>query len=629
MRMRPIMARLALAVLAPALAVALLEAALRGLNLGYPTSFLRSATVQGQACWVNNPFYGYRFFPPPMARNPSPIKLAQPKPEGRTRIAVLGESAAMGDPAIEFSLARGLDKMLNPPSTPRRFEVVNAAMTAISSPVIVDIASELAQREVDVFVIYMGNNEVVGPYGPGTVLTDHTWAARFTPLRVALSRLRLTGLLHDLADGSKKERSDASAWVGMEMFRNNQVAQNDPRLITMVSSYERNLRRILAIAEKNGIRVVLCTMAVNLTDCAPFGSTNRVDLSAEQRQAWSSLYREGRLAAQDGRADDAMAAYVQASALDDQHAELAYRLGLLHRQRGESDQAASLLARARDLDTQRFRTESRLNHVIRAVAAKQPAVQLADIEQTFARLNDRDTFVDHVHFSMLGLDHLCRQVHTALRTWYELPDAPTHDALMARLLRTPWSESKEALFMLTRRERPPFALQWGNQEQITRLRQRMESAQAQIQACDLAALERTVQRLQGEDPEDLFLTQQWGHILCVQEKWESAAPVLMSATEQQQGYTDMHSLAALAQAMNGHPEKAAELLLRTGPPYGYYLSDAARMIMDTLTHYQRAPTAQTFARAILDHAGRFPGQERLLQPAAPPAPRHEATHREP
>lgn len=35
-------------------------------------------------------------------------------------------------------------------------------------------------------------------------------------------------------------------------------------------------------------------MAVNLTDCAPFGSTNRADLTEEQRLAWQSLYREGR-----------------------------------------------------------------------------------------------------------------------------------------------------------------------------------------------------------------------------------------------------------------------------------------------------------------------------------------------
>ena len=108
MRIRPIMARFGLAVLTPLLLVTLLEGALRLLEIGYPTSFLRPATVQGQPAWVNNSFYGYRFFPPAMARNPAPLRLAQPKPPDRIRIAVLGESAAMGDPAIEFSLALSL-----------------------------------------------------------------------------------------------------------------------------------------------------------------------------------------------------------------------------------------------------------------------------------------------------------------------------------------------------------------------------------------------------------------------------------------------------------------------------------------------------------------------------------------
>ena len=48
MRIRPIMARFGLAVLTPLLLVTLLEGALRLLEIGYPTSFLRPATVQGQ-----------------------------------------------------------------------------------------------------------------------------------------------------------------------------------------------------------------------------------------------------------------------------------------------------------------------------------------------------------------------------------------------------------------------------------------------------------------------------------------------------------------------------------------------------------------------------------------------------
>jgi hypothetical protein len=623
MRIRPIMARLGLAVLVPLLLVALLEGALRLMDFGYPTSFLRPATVQGQPAWVNNSFYGYRFFPPAMARNPAPLRLAQPKPAGRIRIAVLGESAAMGDPAIEFSLARGLDKMLNPPDEPRRFEVINAAMTAISSPVIVDIAGEMARHEVDVFIVYMGNNEVVGPFGPGTVLTEGQWSAWLTPARVALSRLRLTGVLRHLAGRATHPAEEtAPAWSGMEMFRENQLAVDDPRLRTMAAGFERNLQRILAIAAKYEIKTVLCTMAVNLTDCAPFGSTNRTELTAEQRQAWQSLYREGRLAAQNGQTEAAWMAYTRAAALDDHHAELAYRLAHLHRLRGEAEPAARLFAQARDLDTQRFRTDARLNAIIRQVAAKHPASPLADVERAFGQGEDRTNFLDHVHFAMPGLHLACLTILDALETWYEHSPTPPYDHWLARLLRTPWSERKEAALMMARRVRLPFALQWGNQEQMERLGQRIHAADTQIAGQDLDALAETVRRLQEQDPEDLFLAQQWGHILCVQEKWDRAAPVLQTATEALHGYADVHSLAALAQAMNGNAEAAAELLLRTGPPYGYYLSDAARLIMDTLQRNQRPREAAAFVQTLLHEAGRFPGREQLLRPASPSRPAH-------
>ena len=46
-----------------------------------------------------------------------------------------------------------------------RFEVVNGAMAGINSNVILPIARDCAGAGGDIWVIYMGNNEVVGPFG--------------------------------------------------------------------------------------------------------------------------------------------------------------------------------------------------------------------------------------------------------------------------------------------------------------------------------------------------------------------------------------------------------------------------------------------------------------------------------
>ena len=53
-----------------------------------------------------------------------------------------------------------------------KFEVVNTGSVAINSHVVLRIAQQLADQRPDLFIIYSGNNEVVGPYGPGTVLTS-------------------------------------------------------------------------------------------------------------------------------------------------------------------------------------------------------------------------------------------------------------------------------------------------------------------------------------------------------------------------------------------------------------------------------------------------------------------------
>jgi len=190
--------RLALAVCVPLCALGLLEWGLRRGGAGYPTAFLVPVEIDGTPHLANNPFYGYRFFDPRLARNPAPIRIASTAPTGIVRVAVLGESAAQGDPLLEYGLPRTLEKLLNAQPDGPRYEVINAAMTAINSHVLVDIARALAVARPDIVVLYIGNNEVIGPYGPGTVFTAWPGATALTPLRVCLTRLRIASWLRGL-----------------------------------------------------------------------------------------------------------------------------------------------------------------------------------------------------------------------------------------------------------------------------------------------------------------------------------------------------------------------------------------------------------------------------------------------
>ena len=133
---------------------------------GYPTSFFLGPDERG--FHFSNVQFGWRFFPRQLARKPEPC-LLPPRSPDTTRIFILGESAALGMPNPAFSFGRILEVMLHERYPGCRFEIVNTSMTAINSHAILEIAKDCSSQGGDLFVIYMGNNEVVGPYGPGTV----------------------------------------------------------------------------------------------------------------------------------------------------------------------------------------------------------------------------------------------------------------------------------------------------------------------------------------------------------------------------------------------------------------------------------------------------------------------------
>ena len=145
------------------------ELGLRLAGYGYPTRFFQKTRMGERVVLVENEKFGRRFFPPSLAREPRPLILAPEKPADTIRIFVFGESAAMGDPEPAYGFSRILEVLLRERFPGRRFEVVNVAMTAINSHAILPLARECARLQGDVWVIYMGNNEVEGPFGSGTI----------------------------------------------------------------------------------------------------------------------------------------------------------------------------------------------------------------------------------------------------------------------------------------------------------------------------------------------------------------------------------------------------------------------------------------------------------------------------
>ncbi len=147
-----------------------------------------------------------------MARIPEPICLPQTKGTNTVRIVVFGESAALGDPQPRFGLPRMLQAMLELRYPGTHFEVVNAAIVAINSNVILPIARDCANVDADIWVVYMGNNEVVGPFGAGTVFGQQAPPLPLIRASLALKTTRIGQLIDDLRQKVQKPPPDKSEW---------------------------------------------------------------------------------------------------------------------------------------------------------------------------------------------------------------------------------------------------------------------------------------------------------------------------------------------------------------------------------------------------------------------------------
>lgn len=576
-------AKWALALLAPLLFLAGAEGLLRAGGRGYPTRFLLEADIGEQPAWVDNPFYGYRFFAPELARNPAPIAVAREKPAGVTRVVVLGESAAQGDPLLEFGLPRLLEKMLNDMAGTSRYEVVNAAMTAISSPIVADIAREAAACRPDVYVVYMGNNEVVGPYGPGTVFTPLNRWPGLAPWRVRLTRLRLAQTLRSLAGALRATPGRADAWNGLEMFAGRHFPEGDRRLKPMYRAYAGNLDRIIKAARRQGARVILSTVAVNLVDCPPFASEPAAALPGEDADPRS------------------------------RSAESVYRLARARRAQGHDAEARELFQRARDLDTQRFRADRDLNEQVRETARRQ-RVDLVDAESIFETAGpDRAgpgsaLFLDHVHFTFAGTWQLAGPLARAI---LGDPGAaiPTLDECRRQLFFTAGAERQQAALMLERRARPPFAAQPDNADQMRHLRETIARADGIMRTQELHHLEAEYRELADRDPRDYFLAFRWGQILGENGRWSEAVPVFTNALARLPLHFETRIPAANAMCRAGRPEDAARVLLGSSPVYGLYLADYTVQLVRLLRQDGYPEEARRFAQAVLAQAPRFPRRD--------------------
>ncbi len=532
--------RLAAVVIAPVVFLGVLELGLRAVGYGYNPHVAVKGEIDHKPYLGENVKFAWRFFPPILAREFEPFAFPVHKPANTCRIFVLGSSAAQGIPNHAFCFGRFLQFMLQERFPGVNFEVITTAMAAINSHVVVEIAKDCARYEPDFFVVYMGNNEVVGPYGPGTVLTSALSNLHLIRLGIALRTTKIGQLVFDVFGSRRSGGGGPQYWRGMEMFLGRQVRADDPRLAVTYGHLRRNLEDICRIGARAGAETVLCTVGANLRDCPPFASLHRPELTQEQQKNWDALYRQGVEAQSQSKQAEAVASFVQAAAIDDSYAELQFRLGRCSPLSVNNENARDRYVRARDLDTLRFRADTRINEVIRAVAGQTelPRVHLANVAEALDvnsghGVSGAEFFHEHVHLTFEGNYIVARTVLgqiepiLAARLGDKISSRgglPTPQQCAERLAYNDWSRQETLDTVLHGFiAKPPFTNQLDHKEQVAALSQRLKGLQTALTPQTLKDIGEQYRAAIEKAPGDWRLRWDYGKLLAEDLKQYDAA----------------------------------------------------------------------------------------------------------
>ncbi len=508
-------------------------------DLGHSHRFYESTTLaDGTSAYKENRWFALPYFTVETLRRPQSFRLSKNKPPSELRVFVLGSSAAMGDPEPSFSASRMLQRMFEVNYPEYDVEVVNAAMTAINSHTVRRIARDCARLEPDAFLVYEGNNEVIGPYGPTGVLSGVSSNPFLTDLSIFLRERRI---VHVLTGLSRKSVGDIdSQWGGMQMFLDHVIESDDPRLQTVRMQFERNLNSIVKYGLRSNADVILSTVLVNQRGFAPFKSADP-DLppGSERLNTYEQLLTEGDAAMGSGNWTGALDSYLKAWSLDANAASLAFRIGRVYLALDHDADADRFLKQALELDTLRFRTSSELNSSIRQLVSKfemDDGFEFVDIDGLFSQASPNgiagdEWFYEHVHFNAYGNYQLARVWYLKLIENWNMrglvndirSEIPSYKDLSRSLGYTLYEQGMIANELCDRLNRAPFTSQMDARfkldqwkETLGKIGQELEKKSVVLEV--IATYEAAV----SVYSDDAILLRNYGMMLCAFSKFEEA-----------------------------------------------------------------------------------------------------------
>jgi lysophospholipase L1-like esterase len=355
-----------------------------------------------------NPEIGRRWFGSGAFRPAPELDLFRAEKTPRLyRIVFQGESSAQGYPYGHGGMpSRMLDDRLQATFPGREIEVVNTALTAVSSFTLLDQADAIVAQRPDAVLVYAGHNEYYGVLAGGPrALGQHR---RLVRAYLALRRLRTVQLL---ANAASQVAAPASGPAGgartamQHMAGRQRVPRGSRRYEDGLAQFRANLRDLLARYRAAGIPVLIGTVASNERDQPPLASAD--DLGADSADVWFALAR-----AREAQGDSA-------------GARTAYR-------------------EAKERDPVRFRAPEAVNRIIREEAARGGAV-VVETQRALERASPggvvgNGLMLEHLHPNVDGYFLIADAFYEAMRARRMIGDwtgAVAADRARAELAVTP------------------------------------------------------------------------------------------------------------------------------------------------------------------------------------------------
>lgn len=549
----------------PLVLITALEWGLRLVGVGYNTNVF----VEEKGIVRSNWTFTFKYFPWSVARPMKSLPFTAEKEPGSLRIFVLGGSAAQGYPAPEFGISRQLRVMLEHAFPERNIEVINAAISAVNSHVMLPVAKACLQYDPDFLLVYLGNNEVVGPYGAGTFYSG--FSNNLTVIRLSqwIKSLRLYQLLARLTG---RHLSPTGSWKSMDSYLANTLYEDDERLKSVYANFDRNLGELISAAAGEECPVILSTVGVNLRDSPPFASK------------------------------------------ETGHADAQYQLGRANLEAGKAEAALAAFKRARDSDGLRFRADSSLNAVIRDQAVQHEGqVTLVDSERLFERgdsgaisVPGDEYFSDHVHLSFAGNFLVAKAMAEAVVSRIDPSSgfSSSMESVASALIYSDWDELRFARSLTEQLlSKPPFTNQWNHRErQLARSRQ-VRKLSIQFTPDKFETVKGLFEEGLEIEPVNGSLKRRLGNLLVESGNPEKAREILLSVVRDDPEDIEAHNDLSLVSVSLGKFEEAERSILKIldRNPYAIEARNAYLLI---LFNSRRFKEAERYSEELIgDHPG--------------------------